>query len=407
MKIPKRIWKKCPDLKGSLAILYMAILLLLIVTLVPATHADPGDCLVLWNKLGSQSEIENSEVGPNGIIYGSGISFVAGKFGDGFTAGTSTTGPNFGSWEVINPNYNLAGTVEFWWRPARDFDEPSSSPDEIFVSGLWSDPWILPFQLMYRWRECNGIGGFDFQVVDESLTSHHLYTGKVVPFQADDWVHVAFVWDMNGLPNHPEVYYGTYVNGQYYPLVDCQDPGASINVIMAKPAGAYFSMGYYDADWNNRLEGVLDNVIIWNYAKTDFSDRFTESPLIPATIDIDPDTLNLKSQGEWVTAYIELPGSCDVNEIDVSTVKLITPFGEEVSVDSSAPATVGDYDSNGIPDLMVKFDRATVVEYLGTVDTVDDGTGIDEDVELTITGELTGGTPFEGSDTVRVIKKGK
>ncbi|MEW5995324.1 MAG: glycoside hydrolase family 16 protein [Candidatus Zixiibacteriota bacterium] len=30
-------------------------------------------------------------------------------------------------------------------------------------------------------------------------------------------------------------------------------------------------------------------------------------PVVPATVDIDPDTLNLKSQGRWITAYIELP----------------------------------------------------------------------------------------------------
>ncbi|MCL6558757.1 MAG: hypothetical protein K6U74_08110, partial [Firmicutes bacterium] len=38
--------------------------------------------------------------------------------------------------------------------------------------------------------------------------------------------------------------------------------------------------------------------------------RFTETgiiPIIPATVDFDPDTLNLKSQGKYVTTYIELP----------------------------------------------------------------------------------------------------
>jgi hypothetical protein len=39
-------------------------------------------------------------------------------------------------------------------------------------------------------------------------------------------------------------------------------------------------------------------------------------------IDIDPDTLNLKSKIKWVTAYIELPGGYDVADIDVGTVKL-------------------------------------------------------------------------------------
>ena len=128
---------------------------------------------------------------------------------------------------------------------------------------------------------------------------------------------------------------------------------------------------------------------------------------IPVTIDVDPDTLNVKSHGEWITAYIELPEGYDVNDIDVSTINLITPAGDTVPVDLSAPATLGDQDGDGIDDLMVKFDRTAVVAYLGTEDVTEDETGTDYYEELTITGELTDETPFEGSDTIRVIDKGK
>ena len=43
---------------------------------------------------------------------------------------------------------------------------------------------------------------------------------------------------------------------------------------------------------------------------------------IVATVDFDPDTLNLGSGGEWVTAYIELPDGYDVAGIDASSVLL-------------------------------------------------------------------------------------
>lgn len=76
-------------------------------------------------------------------------------------------------------------------------------------------------------------------------------------------------------------------------------------------------------------------------------------------------------------------------------------------VDPSAPAIVGDYNSNGIQDLMVKFDRATVVRYLGETYVVTDVTGSDYEIALKITGEHTDGTLFEGTDTIRVINKGK
>jgi hypothetical protein len=130
-------------------------------------------------------------------------------------------------------------------------------------------------------------------------------------------------------------------------------------------------------------------------------------PPLSATIDIDPDTLNVKSHGEWITAYIELPEGYDVNDIDVSTIYLL----DSIPVDTSAPATVGDYDSDGISDLMVKFVRTAVVTELGTEDVTEDATedetGTDDYEELTITGELTDETPFGGSDMIRVIDKGK
>lgn len=114
--------------------------------------------------------------------------------------------------------------------------------------------------------------------------------------------------------------------------------------------------------------------------------------VISATIDIDPNALNLESNGNWITAYIELPPGYAPSAIDVSTVKL----NDAVSAEES-PTEVGDHDEDGIPDLMVKFDRARVQNLLSPGD----------EVELTVTGELTDGTPFSGSDTIRVIDKGK
>ena len=127
------------------------------------------------------------------------------------------------------------------------------------------------------------------------------------------------------------------------------------------------------------------------------------STVITAFIDIDPDTLNLESNGEWLTAYIELPEGYDVSDINVSTINLL----DYIPVDTTAPTTIGDYDGDGISDLIVKFNRTAVVVYLGTEDVTEDETGTDYYEESTIIGELADGTPFEGSDTIRVIDKGK
>ena len=44
--------------------------------------------------------------------------------------------------------------------------------------------------------------------------------------------------------------------------------------------------------------------------------------IIPATVDINTNKLNLKSKGKWVTAKIGLPEGYDENDIDVSTIML-------------------------------------------------------------------------------------
>ena len=133
-------------------------------------------------------------------------------------------------------------------------------------------------------------------------------------------------------------------------------------------------------DGRNYEIGKYDNIIIEGLPLT-----------VPAAIDIDPDTLNLNSKGKWITCYIELPEGYDVEDIDVSTIKLNDQIPAE-----SHPTGIGDNDNDGIPDLMVKFDRAAVQQMLQT----------GNEVEITVTGELTDGTLFEGTDTIRVIDKG-
>jgi len=115
-----------------------------------------------------------------------------------------------------------------------------------------------------------------------------------------------------------------------------------------------------------------------------------ESKLV-AHVDVDPDTLNLKSEGTGVTCYIELPAGFDVGEIDVSTVMLNGQVPAEL-----APTEVGDYDGDGIADLMVKFDRAATNATLEVA----------EVVQISVGGQLNDGTEFEDTDVVRVIEPG-
>ncbi|HEY0602013.1 MAG TPA: rhamnogalacturonan lyase [Herpetosiphonaceae bacterium] len=113
--------------------------------------------------------------------------------------------------------------------------------------------------------------------------------------------------------------------------------------------------------------------------------------LIAASLNLDPDTWNLKHNGpRHATAYIELPQS-SAGDIVVSTVRLFvggTPISAEIQ-----PASVGDHDGNGIPDLMVKFDGQALSAALA---------GHSGNTGVRIIGYLVSGDAFAGDDLVNV-----
>jgi hypothetical protein len=83
---------------------------------------------------------------------------------------------------------------------------------------------------------------------------------------------------------------------------------------------------------------------------------------VMATVEIGPETLNLKSKGKFITAYLELPDGFDVANIALDSVAItavdgvdITPIGSEPK-----PTEIDDFDNDGIPDLMIKFSRSAV-----------------------------------------------
>jgi len=118
---------------------------------------------------------------------------------------------------------------------------------------------------------------------------------------------------------------------------------------------------------------------------------------VAATVEFGPETINLKSAGNFVTAYIELPSGFNPSDIGIPSVKIkaingspITPLPAQL-----APIALGDFDNDGIADLMVKFDRQALQKHLST--------GM---VQITVEG-LVGGQQFIGTRSVAVIAPGK
>ena len=131
-----------------------------------------------------------------------------------------------------------------------------------------------------------------------------------------------------------------------------------------------------------------------------------ESPTftIPAKIDIDPNKLKLRSGGKWITCYIELPQEYNPAEIYVPALLLIVK-DFTFSVDINAPSQIVDYDNDGIEELMIKFKRADILDWIKKLN-IDSRT----EIEFTIKGVIIKKfddslikLPFEGIDVVTII----
>jgi hypothetical protein len=170
------------------------------------------------------------------------------------------------------------------------------------------------------------------------------------------------------------------------------------------PQGDYnvFVIGKAEGNYTLRIERMIDGETVTQELKGTtvagqiqaFGVQVSETGInvyVVTKTDINPHTLNLRSKGEWITAYLELPEGFDVHNINVSSVLL----NNTIPVAPLAPMTIGDHDNNGVPDLMVKFDRAVLESWIYNTQGIRYG-----NVTLTITGELLDETPFRGTDVI-------
>jgi len=156
-----------------------------------------------------------------------------------------------------------------------------------------------------------------------------------------------------------------------------------------------FNNGPNDITW---YVDTTNNIIYGN--TTHLSLFIITEPYIIATIDVDPDTLNLRSEGQWITAYIQLPQGYNPADINATTILLngtISPvLDPKYGFVTNSSEYLVDHNNDGISERMVKFDRATVESFI-----YNQGIRYDN-VALTLTGNLLDGIPFEGTDKIFV-----
>jgi hypothetical protein len=106
-------------------------------------------------------------------------------------------------------------------------------------------------------------------------------------------------------------------------------------------------------------------------------------------VNVDPNTLNLSSNGRTIKAVLQLPAGLDPHDIDIASVSVA---GQVFA--NPSPIDYTDENGDGILELVVKFDRQAVQALLAEGDSV----------PVTITGEVHDVTWFRGTDLIRTIK---
>jgi hypothetical protein len=214
---------------------------------------------------------------------------------------------------------------------------------------------------------------YPFDVVQPKI---HIYG---FPGGAGTWSRFA-PWPLTppSGPNQPVLLYGTTL-----PNTPTNGQRSNFSTTFTLPqhfnwVAVGFEFGFQGGASTDRNE-LLDNVVL--------------QAIAPASVNIDPDTLNLKSKGQFITAYITLPECLGKSGSDINpdTVRLVSYDSTSIGLPAIPPFDVED----GV--LMVKFDRQQLIEILNS------NTGT---FTFNIEGNLYDGTGFYASDTIVVIKPG-
>ena len=197
-------------------------------------------------------------------------------------------------------------------------------------------------------------------------------------------------------------------NGQFYHPIDVATDAAG-NIYVAENGNnriqKFTNAGVYLTQWGSFGSGNGEFYSPFGltvdssgniYVVDTGNDRIQKfgAPRVTMAVTL-PGTLNLRSMGRWVTAYLQPPPGFDASTIDVGTIQLYgnVPRARPVGVDPSAPSSIGDENGDNVPDLMVKFDRAAI------------GLALTNDVAapVAVTGMIAGEV-FGGTSTLKVMR---
>lgn len=208
--------------------------------------------LLLWNKLGSVQEVQNSAIGPDGTIIDSVHFNNDVKFGKGITpkTGNGNSGVDFPT-TIVDPE---KGCVEMW---VEFYYEP-----QAYNYGAYG------FINVAHWS--SDIMSF-FWYNDGRLSFNIKFNGTKRKVELNDYnpslntpVHLACVWDKNGI-NGSGDYMRIYVNGSLVASNNIDNDWGTDNT-----SGIFRIAAPWDSDYLNEDRYSVDQIKLWDFAKTNF-----------------------------------------------------------------------------------------------------------------------------------------
>jgi hypothetical protein len=376
--------------------------MVVLLCLFAATGPSLAD-LVLWNKLGSETDVLNSEVGPDfTIIPGASIAYETVMFDGGITATAEDTVSKIHvPTDMLFPGSKNRGTLEFWAKFLVDSDDPESYMRGVIGNQNHNYPYYTT--IIFGFKPYIWVQYGDAHVAVQSIAAPWIHAGDIV--------HFAVSWDKDGIDGSADIC-RVYVDGV---LAETSTIGATWD---QPPEPEFYVLSHTGGHYHSFDNIVIDNIKIYDHAKTDFSDRFNESPLLE-TVPLDikpgscPNPLNLGSRGV-IPAAILGTGNFDIGQIDTASIRLegVAPIRSSLE-DVATPVwpftgkedCVLDCDEggpDGFTDLTLKFKTQQIVAALGDLE---DGFCR----VMTLTGNLKeefGGTEIVGEDVVIIKLRG-
>ncbi|MCK5644941.1 MAG: hypothetical protein KAJ19_29345, partial [Gammaproteobacteria bacterium] len=218
--------------------------------------------VVLWNKLDDVTAVQNSEIGIDGIETGT-IQYNAGKFGDGSYTNSTDNRINFQNFTSSSVNDWQEFTMEFWFKTDYDVEDGVALDGNVYT--LYN--WRINDENRNLSQITNDYRGWQYFI--EVSNTVYRYTNTTISFTSEEAHHFAVVVNNSGIDGGDDKVRMYLDNDLTYNLTTTHPSLSGTQDLLLL---VHLTAGGYTTPFN----GLMDNIKIYNYAKTDFSDRFYE-----------------------------------------------------------------------------------------------------------------------------------